>query len=150
MKVITILGVAFLAIILFFVLPRKIREYDLTKTQDTVTVKVVKLPDCTTSYKNKFIHVSYDGRTYILRTKCKYVKSLVVGQQIIMFHEPNTEIFLFPTENAKSELLTTILLGAFMTLCIGVLIWKQHVTNRNAHNMSIANSGARHLSNQQR
>ncbi len=104
------------------------------KTQDTVTVKVVRLPDCTTGYKNKFIHVSYNGRTYVLRTKCKYVKSLVTGQQITMLHKPDTEIFLFPTENAKSELVMTILLAAFMTLCIGVLIWKQRVTNQNAHN----------------
>lgn len=79
MKLITILGLAFLVIILVFVLPRKIKDYDLTKRQETVTVKVVKLPDCTTGYKNKFIHISYNGRTFILRTKCKFVKSLVTG-----------------------------------------------------------------------
>lgn len=59
-----------------------------------------------------------------------------------MLHVPDTEIFLFPTENAKSELVTTILLAAFMTLSLVILIWKQRVTNQNAHNIGIANSGA--------
>ena len=131
---ITILGLTFLVIILVFVLPRKMKEYDLTKTQDAVTVKVVKLPDCNNGYKNKFIHISYNGRTFILRTKCKYVKSLVTGQQIGMLHVPDTEIFLFATENAESELVATILLAAFLTLSLGILIWKQHVTDQNAHN----------------
>ena len=61
-----------------------------------------------------------------------------------MLHKSGTEIFLFPTENAKFELATTILLTTFMTLCIGALIWKQRVTNQNAHNIGIANSGAGH------
>lgn len=134
MKLTTILGLTFLVIILVFVLPRTIEEYNLSKSQETVTVKVIKLPDCSSGYKHKFIHISYNDQTYILRTKCKYVKSLVTGQQISMFHKPGTEIFLFPTENGTSELVMTILLAAFMALCIGVLICKQRVTNQIAHN----------------
>jgi hypothetical protein len=134
MKLITIIGLAFLAIILVFVLPRTIEEYNLMKSPETVTVKVTKLPDCSSGYKHKFIHISYNNQTYILRTKCKYVKSLVTGQQITMLHKTGTEIFLFPTENATSELVTTILLAAFMIFCIGVLLRKQRMTNQDAPN----------------
>ena len=141
MKVITILGAAFLVVILAFVLPRKIEEYNLMTSQETVTVKVVKLPDCSFGYKHKFIHISYNDQTYVLRTKCKYVKSLVTGQQITMLHKAGTEIFLFPTENSTSELVTTIILIAFMTLWIGILLWKQRVTNQNAHNIGLLQVG---------
>lgn len=141
MKVITTLGLAFLLLILVFVLPRIIKEYDLMKSQETVTVKVVKLPDCSSGYKNKFIHISYNDKTYILRTKCKYVKSLVTGQEITMLHKTGTEVFLFPTENVTSELVMTIFLAAFMTLCIGILIRKRRVTNRDAHNSGLAKAG---------
>jgi hypothetical protein len=137
MKVITILGLTFLAIILVFVLPRKIEEYNLMKSEESVTVKVTNLPNCSFGYKNKFIHISYNDQIYIVRTQCKYVSSLVVGQQIKMLHKADTEIFLFANENATSELMTTILLAIFMTLCLGILVRKHRITNPNAHNTRI-------------
>lgn len=116
------------------------------KSKETVTVKVVKLPDCTSGYKNKFIHISYNDQIFILRTKCKYVNALVTGQQITMLHKPGTEIFLFPAENVTSDLVTTILLAAFMALCIGILIRRQRVTIRDAHNSGLAKAGLTNIS----
>jgi len=142
MKLITLLGVAFLVAILVFFLPKTIEEYNVRKSQKTVTVKVTELPDCSFGYKHKFIHFSYNGRTYTKRTKCKYVKSLTVGQQIPMYHKPDTEIFLFPSENVISELGATILLAVLMTVCVCVLLLKQWKKTPNAHNKSIAASGA--------
>lgn len=134
MKVITILGLAFLIAILAFFLPRTIEEYKVMQSQETVTVKVTILPDCSSGYKHKFIHFAYNGKIYILRTKCKYVKSLVVGQQMPMLHKSGTEIFLFPYENVTAELVATVLLAILMTVCVVVLIWKQSKIIQNAHN----------------
>ena len=62
-----------------------------------------------------------------------------------MLHKNGTDIFLFPTENATSELVMTILLAALMILCIGILIWKQRVTDPNAHNRGLAKVGLKNL-----
>lgn len=129
MKVVTFLGLVFLVAILTFFLPKSIEEYNVMKAQKTVIVKVTKLPDCSFGYKHKFIHFFYNGRTYIQRTKCKYVKSLIVGQEILMYHKPDTEIFLFPNVDVTLELGATILLAVLMTICVGVLLRKQWKTS---------------------
>jgi hypothetical protein len=125
MKAITILGIILLMLFSTFVLPRKIQEYKLTQSQESVSVTVKQLPDCSAGYKNKFIHISYEGKTYILRTKCKYVESLTKGQTLVMLHEPETDIFLFPNEDTTTELVTTILLIGFFAFCAGAFVWKK-------------------------
>ncbi len=134
MKAATVLGLAFLIAILVFFLPRTIEEYNVMRSQETVIVEVTKLSDCSSGYKHKFIHFVYNGKTYISRTKCKYIKSLVVGQQLTMVHKTGNDIFLFPTEDVTSELLATISLAILMTVCVGVFLWKQMKARQNAHN----------------
>lgn len=103
---------ALLLLILFstLILPRTIQEYNLSKSQESVMVTVKLLPNCSSGYRNKFIHISYEGRTYIIRTKCKFVQGLAKGQLIAMLHKPGTDLFLFPNENTTSELVITCLL----------------------------------------
>jgi hypothetical protein len=125
MKAIAILGLILFILFSTFVLPRKIQEFRLGQSQESVMVTVKQLPDCSVGYRNKFIHIIYEDKTYIIRTKCKYVESLVKGQTIVMFHKPDTDIFLFPNEDTTTELVTTLLLVVFFAFCVGAFVWKK-------------------------
>ena len=125
MKAVTILALILLILFITFVLPRKIQEYKLTQSQESVSVIIRQLPDCSAGYKNKFINISYEGKTHILRTKCKYVESLVKGQMLVMLHKPETDIFLFQGEDVTTELVSTISLVGLFAFCFGALLLKK-------------------------
>src|SRR5690349_8952263 len=109
-----------LALILLLNAPRVIREYRLSKSDNLVIVTIQKLPDCSIGYKHKFIHIVYNGTTHILRTKCKYVAGLSKGQPLEMFHEPNTEMFLFKDDDVTFELISFSLLALILIICFVV------------------------------
>ena len=118
MKLFTTICIIFIAIVLSINASRVLKEYRLSKSEDFVTVTIQKLPDCSVGYRNKFICISYNGTTHILRTKCKYVAGLVKGQQLEMLHEPDTEIFLFKEENVTTELIAFTLLVFILIVCL--------------------------------
>lgn len=90
-----------LSVLMFY---KTFEKYELSKTRNFVTVKILKLPDCAIASKGKFIHIEYQDTKYILRTKCKYVDSLLAGQKIMMLHKPNTKLFIFRNEAFNSDL----------------------------------------------
>src|SRR5688500_2291297 len=118
MNLFSLICTVLLALLLLFILPRTIEEYRLHQSNSFVTVTVEQLPDCSSGYKHKFIHINHNGSTHILRTKCKYVKGLSVGQQLEMLHKPGTEIYLFKEEEVMSELVSVVLLALGLALCL--------------------------------
>ncbi len=104
-----------LSIILF---PKTIQKYEVSKTNNFVLVKLSKLPNCKSGYKNKFVHIYYHDITYILRTKCKYVVGLQEGQKIKMLHKEGTNIFLFKGENVTFDFIALIILAFAGVLCL--------------------------------
>lgn len=118
MNLLSIICTVLLALLLIFILPHKIEEYKLHQSNSFVTVTVEKLPDCSSGYKHKFVHINHNGSTHILRTKCKYVNGLSVGQQLEMLHKPKTEIFLFKEEEVMSELVSVFLIVLVLIVCI--------------------------------
>lgn len=107
----------FLAVIIVFWFPRTIQEYKLQRSNNQVMVIVERLPDCPARYKHKFIHVRYNGSTHVLRTKCKFVAGLSVGQQLEMLHKEGSEIFLFKNEDVTFEVISLIALSFVAVAC---------------------------------
>ena len=124
MKLITVIGTLFFTLLLFFKVPRTIEEYKLSQSGETVSVNVHRLPDCSSGYKNKFIHINYRHKTYILRTNCKYVRKLSKGQQVLMLHKPGTDIFIFREENKMFDLVALILIAIAFLFCL-IISFKQ-------------------------
>jgi hypothetical protein len=118
MKLTAFIVAIFLTLLLFFKFPRTIDEYKLSQSGDTVAVTIQRLPDCSSGYKNKFIHINYDNQTYILRSKCKYVQKLSEGQKVLMLHKSGTDIFLFREENIMFELIAVILIAIAVLFCL--------------------------------
>lgn len=117
MKLIALTSLVLFIIFISLVLPKKVAAYKLSQTREIVTVLIKELPDCRFGYKNKFIRISYDGQEYILRTSCKWVAGLRVGQSINMLHKSDTDLFLFPEEDTLSELLTGLIVTVMFAIC---------------------------------
>lgn len=111
MKSLLILGGIFLLILSIVLLPKTIKKYELSKTNNFSIVTIEKLPDCQQGYKSKFLHIDYEGDSYILKTKCKYLVGLHDGQQILMLHKPGTKIFQFKDENFLFDIISFVVLG---------------------------------------
>lgn len=116
MKVFALLSLLMFIIFVSLVLPHKVAAYKLSQTRETVTVIVKALPDCNSGYRNKFIRISYERQEFVLRTSCKLVDGLAVGQSLNMLHKPDTNLFLFPEEDTITELIACIILTVFFAL----------------------------------
>jgi hypothetical protein len=118
MRPLLLISAIFLTVLLIFAVPRAIEEYNIHKSNNSVVVTVVRLPNCSSGNRNKFIHISYEGSVHILRTKCKYVSNLTEGQRFEMLHKPGTEIFLFKEEDVTFELISVAVLVLATTVCM--------------------------------
>lgn len=108
---ILIVGGLLLVIMSIVLLPRKLQEYNTYKSGDLVFITVLGLPNCEFGYRNKFIIIQFERKSYSLRTKCKYTRSLHRGQSIQMLHADGTDIFLFPKEDQTLELVSNFAIG---------------------------------------
>ncbi|HWI94255.1 MAG TPA: hypothetical protein VNT20_23440 [Flavisolibacter sp.] len=120
---ILIVGGLLLVIMAIALLPRKIQEYNTYKSGNLVFVTVLGLPNCEFGYKNKFITIKFERKSYSLRTKCKYTGSLHRDQSIQMLHADGTDIFLFPREDQTLELVSNFAIGivGIIIILIGAL-----------------------------
>ena len=128
MKWLLILGDIFLIILSIVLLPGTIAKYKLSKTNNFSLITIEKLPNCHHGYKNKFLHIRHEGKSYILRTKCKYLDGLYESQEILMLHKPGTNIFQFKAQNVLFDLISLVLLGVmgFFFVVIGYLKLKRN------------------------
>jgi len=131
MNKILIIGGLILVAVTVVILPRTIAEYKTFRSAHVAEVKVLKLPNCEVGYKNKFMTVLFEEKSYILRTKCKYTKNLIVGQNLPMFHTQGSNIFLFSNENPVFELCSNLMLGAIGVSIITLGFIKHKTFSRN-------------------
>ena len=118
MSKLLLLGNIFLFALSIILLPKTVDKYQLSKTENFVSVTVTRLPNCENGYKNKFLDISYEGKIYSIRTKCKYVRTLVKGQQVSMLHKPDTDIFMFEQEDVTFDFVSLFFLAAVPIVCL--------------------------------
>lgn len=113
--------------------PNDLLNYKIHESKEFVIVKLLKLPNCSNgSYRNKFLTLEYHGSKYILRTSCKYVKNLQIGQQIQMLHKEGTTNFVFENEDVIFELISNLLLvlGGIIIVVIALKKNKQFLMDK--------------------
>jgi hypothetical protein len=108
LKKLLIIGGGLLIVMAVITTPRTFAEYNVQKHGQLVGVTLLKLPNCSFGYKNKFLTLDYEEHRYTLRTSCKYIKNFQEGQQIQMLHGFGSNIFLFQNEDLTIEILSTI------------------------------------------
>lgn len=112
MKAFFYLGLVFLFILVFLLLPRSIAEYRLSLSGETVMVEILRLPDCNSSTRFKNMKIRYEGNIFIVSADCRHTDTLRVGQSFEMLHKADTDLFLFKDQHTVGELIANILLIA--------------------------------------
>ena len=116
-----LIGALVLFVIAFIATSNAYLDYKIKDSKKIVTVRLIELPNCETGgYRNKFVRFEYNGSEIIKRTKCKYVDTFHVGQNIEMFHKDGTDNFIFPNEEVLTNLVSGLLLG-LLALVIAII-----------------------------
>jgi hypothetical protein len=92
-------------------LGRDIKEYDVQKNGELITVTITYIPNCIGSKIKYFMKFTYAGREFDKKVGCGFADTHKIGETIKLKHTDGTDIFLFENENKETEFISTTLLA---------------------------------------
>lgn len=112
MKAFLIAGGFFLIIFICLIpLKRNIQEYDVQKNGQLVKAVIIEVPNCFGTRVKHFIKFKFENEIYSKTTTGKPCESFKVGDSIALKHEPESDIFLYDTEDIKSQFISSALIA---------------------------------------
>jgi hypothetical protein len=114
MKTFLIAGGIFIIIFICIVpLPRKIKEYNIQKNGNIVSVVITYIPHCIGTKIKHFMKFRYAGQEFDKSIGCNFSDTHKVGETFNLRHIEGTDIFLFENEKIETEFISAGLLALF-------------------------------------
>ena len=114
LKPFLIVGGFFIIIFLCIIpLKRDIQEYAVQENGDIVTARITYIPNCIGSKIKYLMKFSYAGEQFDKKVGCSFADTHKVGELIKLKHTEGIDIFLFETENKKTEFISMAILALF-------------------------------------
>jgi hypothetical protein len=112
MKLFLIIGGLFIIIFVCIIpLRRTFEKYNTQINGQLITATITYIPNCLGTKVRHFMKFTYSGQEFDKVVGCGFSDAHKVGDTIKLKHTDGTDIFLFETENIKTDLISTSILA---------------------------------------